>query len=162
MIGRELARTLGLRQGDKLRLDTGQQNTTVVNLAAIFEFGVRDLDARFVYLDLKQAQSLLDLPGGVTVIDLKVEDIFAAELVARRLEAADRTGGGELDGDQRSTDERAVCAKPVDQHHHAFRWTVGGFRHRQRIVGERGSAHSRDRHSPRHRGQPESRFCASS
>jgi len=86
MIGRELARTLGLRQGDKLRLDTGQQNTTVVNLAAIFEFGVRDLDARFVYLDLKQAQSLLDLPGGVTVIDLKVEDIFAAELVARRLE----------------------------------------------------------------------------
>lgn len=86
IIGRELSRNLGLRLGDKLRLDTGQQNTTVVNLIGIFEYGVRDLDARFVYLSLKQAQSLLDLPGGVTVIDLTVEDIFAVDPIARRLE----------------------------------------------------------------------------
>ena len=86
IIGRELARNLGLRLGDKLRLDTGQQNTTVVNLIGIFEYGVRDLDARFVYLSLKQAQSLLDLPGGVTVIDLTVDNIFAVDPVARRLE----------------------------------------------------------------------------
>ena len=86
IIGRELALNLGLRLGDKLRLDTGQQNTTVVNLTGIFEYGVRDLDARFVYLSLKQAQSLLDLPGGVTVIDLTVDNIFAVDPVARRLE----------------------------------------------------------------------------
>ena len=85
MIGSELATTLGLRVGDKLRLDTGRQKPTVVNVVAIFELGVRELDARNVYLGLKQAQALLGLPGGVTQLDLVVEDIFAADVIARRI-----------------------------------------------------------------------------
>jgi lipoprotein-releasing system permease protein len=85
MIGKLLADDLGLRVGDKLRLETGQQNNTVVNIAAIFELGVRELDARYVYLDLKQAQSLLNLPGGVTVIDLTVADIFTADSIAEQI-----------------------------------------------------------------------------
>ena len=86
MIGRQLADKLGLRVGDKLRLETGQQNNAVVNIAAVFELGVRELDARYVYLDLKQAQALLNLPGGVTVIDVTVEDIFSADKIARQIE----------------------------------------------------------------------------
>ncbi|QBL10846.1 ABC transporter permease [Rheinheimera sp. D18] len=82
LIGSQLAKDLGVQVGSKLRLDTGQQNSAVVNIAGIFELGVRELDARYVYLDLKQAQSLLGLPGGVTVIDLRVADIFAAETIA--------------------------------------------------------------------------------
>jgi lipoprotein-releasing system permease protein len=85
MIGRLLADELGLRIGDKLRIETGQQNNTVVNISAIFELGVRELDARYVYLDLKQAQSLLNLPGGVTVIDLTVADIFTADTIAAQI-----------------------------------------------------------------------------
>jgi lipoprotein-releasing system permease protein len=46
---------------------------------------VRELDQRFVYLDLKQTQSLLQLPGGVTVIDVTVRDIFGADVVAARI-----------------------------------------------------------------------------
>jgi lipoprotein-releasing system permease protein len=86
IIGRILANDLGVRVGNKLRLETGQQNNTVVNVAGIFELGVRELDSRFVYLDLRQAQSLLNLPGGVTVIDLTVPDIFAAETIAAQVE----------------------------------------------------------------------------
>ncbi len=85
MIGKLLADDLGVQVGNKLRLDTGQQNTAVVNIVGIFELGVRELDSRYVYLDLKQAQSLLDLPGGVTVIDLRVADIFAAEQIAAQV-----------------------------------------------------------------------------
>ena len=85
VIGRQLARDLGMRVGDKLRLDGGQGRESVVNVAGIFELGVRELDARYVYLDLKQAQTLLDLPGGVTVIDTTVAEIFQADEVARRL-----------------------------------------------------------------------------
>ena len=85
LIGSELAKNLGVEVGSKLRLDTGQQDNTVVNIAGIFELGVRELDARYVYLDLKQAQSLLSLPGGVTVIDLTVEDIFEAEEIAAQV-----------------------------------------------------------------------------
>jgi lipoprotein-releasing system permease protein len=85
VIGRQLATDLGLGVGDKLRIDGGQGRESVVNVAGIFELGVRDIDARFVYLDMKQAQSLLDLPGAATLIDLTVDDIFAAQDVAARI-----------------------------------------------------------------------------
>ncbi len=85
LIGSQLAKDLGVQVGNKLRLETGQQNSAVVNIAGIFELGVRELDARYVYLDLKQAQSLLGLPGGVTVIDLTVADIFEAENIAAQV-----------------------------------------------------------------------------
>ena len=85
VIGRQLAADLGIRVGDKLRLDGGQGRETVLNVAGIFELGVRELDSRYVYLDMKQAQSLLDLPGAATVIDVTVADIFAAREVSARI-----------------------------------------------------------------------------
>tara|TARA_R100000541_G_scaffold2171_3_gene8048 strand:- start:7655 stop:8884 length:1230 start_codon:yes stop_codon:yes gene_type:complete len=85
VIGKELARHLGLGIGDKLRLDAGEGREAVVDIAGIFELGVRELDARYVYLDLKQAQTLLDLAGGVTVIDTTVGKIFEADRIAERL-----------------------------------------------------------------------------
>ena len=85
VVGRQLAEDLGLRLGGKLRLEAGDGRDAVVNVAGIFELGVRELDARYVYVDLKQAQSLLALPGGVTVIDVTVQDLFAADRVAARV-----------------------------------------------------------------------------
>ncbi|QOY95445.1 ABC transporter permease [Massilia sp. UMI-21] len=85
VIGKQLAIDLGMRVGDKLRLDGGQGRDSVVNVAGIFELGVRELDARYVYLDMKQAQSLLDLPGAATIIDVTVDDIFEAQAVAARI-----------------------------------------------------------------------------
>lgn len=85
LIGRQLATEMGLRVGDKLRLDGGQGREVVVNVTGIFELGVRELDARYVYLDMKQAQSLLDLPGAATVIDVTVDEIFNAQELAQRI-----------------------------------------------------------------------------
>ena len=85
VIGSELAKDLGVQVGSKLRLKTGQENSATVNITGIFELGVRELDAGYVYLDVKQAQSLLDLPGGVTAIDLTVSDIFAAQKIAEQV-----------------------------------------------------------------------------
>jgi len=85
VIGRLLSDDLGLRVGDKLRLQTGLGRVAVLNIAGIFELGVRELDQRYVYLDYKQTQSLLDLPGGITVIDVTVREIFGADVVATRI-----------------------------------------------------------------------------
>ncbi|MBZ0111700.1 MAG: ABC transporter permease [Thermoanaerobaculia bacterium] len=85
VIGKQLAANLGLRVGDKLRLDGGQGGESVVNVTGIFELGVRELDERYVYLDMKQAQTLLNLPGAATVIDVTVRDIFEAQPVAARI-----------------------------------------------------------------------------
>ncbi len=90
VIGSQLANDLGLRLGDKLRLDGGQDRESVVNVAGIFELGVRELDSRHVYVDMKQAQSLLNLPGAATIIDVTVGDIFEAQAVAAGI--ARRTG----------------------------------------------------------------------
>src|SRR5690606_18781652 len=85
VVGKQLAHDLGLRVGHKLRLDAGEGRESTVNVTGIFELGVRELDARYVYVDMKRAQSLLDLPGAATTIDLTVGDIFSAEDVASRI-----------------------------------------------------------------------------
>ncbi|GAA6186702.1 ABC transporter permease [Aliiglaciecola sp. NS0011-25] len=85
VIGKQLAIELGVSAGDKLRLQTGQGGDSVLSIAGIFELGVRELDARYVYLDMSQAQSLLNLPGAATVIDMTVTDIFRADITATRI-----------------------------------------------------------------------------
>lgn len=87
VIGQLLAEDLGLRVGDKLRLQGGLGRSTTLNVAGIFSLGVREVDQRFVYLGMQSAQSLLDLAGGATVIDVTVTDIFAAEPTAQRISA---------------------------------------------------------------------------
>ncbi len=85
VIGKLLADDLGLRAGNKLRIESGDGRVAIVTIAGIFEIGVRDLDARFVYVDLKQAQSLLGLYGGINLIDLTVQDLFSADATASRI-----------------------------------------------------------------------------
>ncbi len=85
VIGKLLADDLGLRAGNKLRIESGDGRVAIVTIAGIFEIGVRDLDARFVYVDLKQAQSLLGLYGGINLIDLTVQDLFRADATASRI-----------------------------------------------------------------------------
>lgn len=63
VIGRQLARDLGLRSGGKLRLEAGDGRDALVNVAGIFELGVRELDARYVYLDLSRPSPCWVCPG---------------------------------------------------------------------------------------------------
>lgn len=85
VIGKILADDLGLRVGNKMRLEAGQGRVAVVTLAGIFEMGVRELDSRYVYLDIKQTQSLLGLFGAITLLDVTVQDLFQAETTAKRI-----------------------------------------------------------------------------
>lgn len=86
LVGSELAQDLGLQVGDKLRLQSGEGRTALVRVSGIFTLGVQELDTRQLYSDLKQAQTLLNLSGGVTALDLKITDIFTAREWAARLE----------------------------------------------------------------------------
>jgi len=86
-IGSQLASELGAGLGDRIRIDAGAGRSDVFTITGIFELGVRELDQRFVYLSLRPAQALLDLPGGVTTIDLRVRDYEQAEVIAQRISA---------------------------------------------------------------------------
>lgn len=85
VIGSKLAEDLGLKVGNKLRIEASGDRNAVLTITGIFDLGVRELDSRFVYLDLKQAQALLDLYGAATVIDLTVSDIFDASRVSENI-----------------------------------------------------------------------------
>ena len=86
LIGRELADDLGLQVGDKLRVSTGVRSE-VLTVAGLFDTGSREVNRRRVFITLRLAQTLLDLPGSVSVIDLSVADLFGADAVADRLRA---------------------------------------------------------------------------
>ena len=88
LIGIELAKDLGVTLGDKIRIVTADRRDEQLTITGLFDMGNKDLNRRWVFVTLKLAQSLLDLPGGVSNIDLTVNDIFAAKDVATRLQAA--------------------------------------------------------------------------
>lgn len=90
VIGAVLAEDLGLAVGDKLRLETPEGRADVFSVTGIFDLGNRDVNQRWVLCSLRAAQTLLDLQGGVTALEVKVDDVFGAEAVAADLSA--RTG----------------------------------------------------------------------
>lgn len=85
VIGVELARELGLQLGDKLRIKTAEERSEVFNIVGLFDVGLKDLNLRWVFVSLRQAQTLLNLSGGISTIELKVDELFEAENMARRV-----------------------------------------------------------------------------
>jgi len=85
VIGSTLARDLGLELGSRLRVEAAGGRQAVLTVRGIFTLGVRELDARYVYLDMKEAQFLLDVPDGATQLDATVNEIFSAREIAARL-----------------------------------------------------------------------------
>ena len=90
VIGKDLAADLGITIGDKIRLQAVGDRTTILQVSGIIDAGVRDLNERFVFISLRLAQTLLGLEGGVSSVEVKVDDLFAATAIADRI--ADRTG----------------------------------------------------------------------
>lgn len=86
LIGSELAKDLGLQAGDKLRIQAVDGRTALVRVSGVFSMGVQELDSRQIYIDLKQAQTLLNLVGGITGLEVKIDDIFTAREWGARLE----------------------------------------------------------------------------
>ena len=87
VIGMELARDLGVAVGDRIQVVSTENRTDVFRVTGTFDLGVRDLNRRWVIVPLRTGQTLLNLPGGVTNIDLKVDDFFQAETVAQNIAA---------------------------------------------------------------------------
>lgn len=90
VIGGKLAAELGVAVGDKLRLRSSEGVETVVAVRGVFLLGNEGVDATWVVTSLRLAQTLYGLPAGVTTLEVKVADVFAAEQIATGLR--ERTG----------------------------------------------------------------------
>jgi len=88
IIGTELANNLGAAVGDKLNIKAASGASRALTITGLVDLGSKGANQRTAYAALRTAQSLLGMIGGVTTIDMTVQDIYAAETIARRIQAA--------------------------------------------------------------------------
>jgi lipoprotein-releasing system permease protein len=95
LLGRELARTLGVFTGDSVTLISPEGAMTAVGMvpkmrrylvAGTIEIGMHEYDSSIAYLSLPQAKEFTGL-AGVTGIEVKLNDPFDAKNVSRLVAA---------------------------------------------------------------------------
>jgi lipoprotein-releasing system permease protein len=90
LIGRKLANDLGIGVGQPIFITSNQGRERTLTVRGLYATGVESLDARLAYVNLDTARVMFDLPEGLTEIEIKLANIYAARAVARQL--ADTTG----------------------------------------------------------------------
>ncbi|MEI6318216.1 MAG: ABC transporter permease [Pseudomonadota bacterium] len=85
LLGRDLAEDLGVGIGDTVRLSTPSSSGDTYRVRGIFDLGAKNLNQLYAYVGLATAQALHALPGGVTSIEVTVDDLWDAERVAAEL-----------------------------------------------------------------------------
>jgi lipoprotein-releasing system permease protein len=86
VIGAQLASDLAVWTGDKLHLQTASGAAAMLTIRGIFDFGSRGQNSRVVFIALRTAQSLLNLTGGVTSLEVNLHEPFQAEFIAQQLQ----------------------------------------------------------------------------
>ncbi len=96
-LGEELSRSLGAFYGDTINLVFPSGALTPMGVApqvrqmrvaAVFTSGMYEYDSGLAYVSLKTAQELFRMGDRITGISVKVTDIYQAEAVARKIQAA--------------------------------------------------------------------------
>jgi lipoprotein-releasing system permease protein len=119
ILGRDLARVLGVIRGDKVTLVTPQANVTPAGILprlkrftviGIFQVGNNEYDGSLALLHLDDAAKLMQMPDRVSGLRLKLDDIFDAPVVTQEL--AQRLAGEYLVSDW--TRQHAIYFRAVD------------------------------------------------
>jgi lipoprotein-releasing system permease protein len=96
-IGRRLAESLSVQAGDTVTLITPRGAATPFGtaprikgypVAAVFEIGMSEFDATFVYMPLKEAQAYFNREGDVTVIEVFLDDADKVDEARQAIEMA--------------------------------------------------------------------------
>mgnify|MGYP000926063271 CR=1 FL=1 len=90
MIGTELAKDLGVTVGDKLAVSAASGRGNVLTITGIFDLGNKGVNERNVYVALRTAQTMQNLVGGVTSLEVTVRDVYAAEIIAQQIQGMEQ------------------------------------------------------------------------
>lgn len=86
VIGTELAKDLGVWLNDKIILQSASGASVTLKICGIFDYGNKGLNAGVVYVALRTAQSLLNLPGGATSVEINLNDPYQAQIVGEQIQ----------------------------------------------------------------------------
>ena len=88
VLGQKLATDFGLKLRDKIRLVGPEGLTLNFAVAGIYNTGFGQVDDGQVFVTLRDGQSLLALGGSISSFGMRIEDLYDAENVARRIAPA--------------------------------------------------------------------------
>jgi lipoprotein-releasing system permease protein len=95
VIGRELANSLGVFEGDRITVITPQASVTAVGVmprlrrfkvVGVFEVGMHEYDSAMAYMNLEDAAKLFSYGDKVNGVRLKLTDLFEAPRITRDIE----------------------------------------------------------------------------
>jgi len=84
LLGKELAKKLGIIVGDEISLFT-YHNPQRLKVKGIFESGMYEYDDNFAFISLKKAQKILGLENAVSSIEVKLKDVYQAGKIAQEI-----------------------------------------------------------------------------
>ena len=87
VLGRDLADDLALSVGQTLRLQSSNGVTSTLTLSGIFKTGNGGMDGARAFVSLATARTLFSMAQGVTRIEIKLDDLNAADATAQRIRA---------------------------------------------------------------------------
>lgn len=96
ILGKELARRLGVVVGSRINVVSPVGPISALGMTpkirpfqvvGLFESGMYEYDASLAFISLEKAQRFFSLGKTTTGIEVKVEDVFTADAVAKRIEA---------------------------------------------------------------------------
>ncbi|MFA5072373.1 MAG: lipoprotein-releasing ABC transporter permease subunit [Nitrospirota bacterium] len=91
IIGEDLARKLGVLVGDTITMVNPLGEETALGIVptmkkfevrGLFDAGMYDYNTGFVYIALPEAQKFFDMPGRVSGIQVRVDDLYRADKIA--------------------------------------------------------------------------------
>lgn len=97
ILGKELSRRLNAYVGDTINVVSPVGQVSAVSIVpkirpfkvvAIFESGMYEYDSSLAYISLSEAQQFFNMGDSVTGIEVKVDDVFEANQIARSIEAS--------------------------------------------------------------------------
>jgi lipoprotein-releasing system permease protein len=94
ILGKELAKNLGVLKGDAVYLISSRGMISPIGylpamkrfkVVGLFESGMYEYDGSLSYIDLEDAQKILNMKGAVTGIEVRVDDIYNARNIAKKI-----------------------------------------------------------------------------
>jgi len=82
IIGVKMAEELRVQLGDRIRVTSNEGQTGTFFVRGVFDLGLPDANERWVFMQLRPAQGLLELGNDVTEINLRTDDIYRADAAA--------------------------------------------------------------------------------
>jgi len=86
LVGRELGEELEVNLGDRLTISTPDGDNSTFTIAGFYDLGVASINKSWVIANLETTQQIFGFDRRITAIEMTVDDVFAADIIASQIE----------------------------------------------------------------------------